>query len=264
MAGEVTLVGEIGGTNSRFALAENGMVRADTIRRLPNDNYSTFEAACASFQEAIGPRQRIDRAVFAVAGPMNGAITRLTNRNWEISTDRIAGVDASAAWLLNDLQAQGHALSGLGPSAFRIVRKGTERPGAHLVVGIGTGFNVSLVHAAGARVIATAAEAGHLDLPRLPSVFDQMLDGFSVEGVLSGRGVAALTALLCPTADDPSGPEISAALATDTPGQLQRVGALFAAVLGRVIANLALMTLPVSGVTFCGSVSRALIPALHR
>src|SRR3981081_728350 len=75
-----TLLGDIGGSKSRFALA-NSAGRPYRIRVIETDTAADLEAAVARYLEETGARPRA--ATLAVAGPIDSEEVALTNRtNW--------------------------------------------------------------------------------------------------------------------------------------------------------------------------------------
>jgi glucokinase len=123
----------------------------------------------------------------------------LTNLDWTIDRAGVArAAQAETVAVLNDLQAQGHALGRIAPGNLRRVIAGPEEPigTTKLVIGVGTGFNSSPVYESPLGRIVPPSESGHVSLPiRTEADLRLMRDvetihGFpSVEDVLSGRGL---------------------------------------------------------------------------
>ena len=68
--------------------------------------------------------------------------------------------------ILNDLQAQGHALGHIAPDQLRPLVAGPLRNGASmLVVGLGTGVNAAPVHDTPRGRIVPSSECGHVNMP---------------------------------------------------------------------------------------------------
>lgn len=265
----LSLLADVGGTNSRVALAKNGVLDPKTIRRFANRGHGALEDILAQYLTEEGV-ERCELVCVAVAGPMADGVARMTNLDWTIAPDAIAKVSgARHAAILNDLQAQGQALGHLPKGALRPLVEGhpAAQNAARLVIGIGTGFNCAPVHeTAGGRFVA-ASESGHITLPvrdeatlRLAKVIGGK-DGFaSVEDVLSGRGLVHVHAHLHgPTRL--KGEDIMDALNKGDSHALE-TARLVTKILGAVIGDQALMHLPFGGIYLCGSVARALAPHL--
>jgi len=266
------IVADLGGTNTRVAQAAGGQVVAGSLRRYANRDFDGLEAVLARYLDEVGLTAPSGLCV-AAAGLVRDGATALTNLDWVVRTDRLAEATGVAApILINDLQAQGHALPALPANALRRLfpaPRGSDDPEAsRLVIGIGTGFNAVAVHDGGA--VVPAGEAGHVSLP-VADLDDLALarqlaagsDGFaSVEDALSGRGLGALDARVAgPLAAPRDAAAVMDALARGEE-RANRAVALFARLLGRVAGDLALIHLPYGGIYLAGGVARAVGPHL--
>lgn len=271
----LTLVADIGGTNTRVALARGPAVLPETIRRYPNEEYPGLEPVLRRYLTEEGAHPAA--ACIAVAGPVKDGRAALTNRDWTIDGALLARATGSEVTaILNDLQAQGHALGFIDPAKARVlVPVSAANPrAAKLVVNVGTGFNIAQVFDEGERRLVPPAEAGHVTLPvrdetdlRLAR-FVGAAHGFaSVEEVLSGRGIVQVFDWLGQEEGDPtaaSSAEIMAAVSQGGDGRADRAARVFARVLGAVSGDLALTTLPFGGVWLVGGLARAFAPHLAR
>jgi glucokinase len=257
------LVADLGGTNTRVALADGPALRDGSIRRFRNADHAGLDAVLRAYVAETGVAV-LSGACVAVAGPVRDGQAHMTNLDWAMDEALIAhATGARRVALINDLQAQGHALGHIAAEYLREVVAGSGARGdaAQLVIGIGTGFNAAPVHeAAGMRVVAPS-ECGHITLP-VRSADDLALaqhlkaqHGFAaVEEALSGRGLVALHGWLGGRAQDAAG--IVAGLdAGET--QAEATGRLFARLLGTVTGDLALIHLPFGGIYLIGGVARA-------
>jgi glucokinase len=262
------LVADIGGTNTRLALADGTVLRPGSIRRVRNAGQPALAPILAGYLRDLGGEPVAGLCV-AAAGPVRGGIARMTNLDWTIAVAELsAALGLERVLLLNDLQAQGHALAHLPARALRPILPGrAAEPGdSRLVVGAGTGFNAAPVHYAHGRTLVPPSECGHIHLPRhgpTEEAFARHLADrhglATVEEALSGRGLEALDAWLCGTAR-PAEAIIAALEAGE--GAARRTGELYARLLGRTLATLALTHLPWGGIYLIGSVARAFAPHL--
>ena len=194
----VSLVADIGGTNTRVALAEGGEMRKDTVRRYRNAENESLEAVLKRFLGEMG-NPDCKGASVAVAGPVRDGVGKLTNLDWSIDEATLArATRAETVWVLNDLEAQGYSLGVIAAENIKTAIEGrVGRPGsAELVVGIGTGFNASPVLQTPYGRAVAASESGHITLPIRSdddaslAAFIERRTGFAaVEDVLSGRGL---------------------------------------------------------------------------
>ncbi len=102
------LVADIGGTNTRFALAgpEGRLLAPQT---LATRRFDSLADAARSYLESTGARPR--EACIAVAGPVTGDTVRLTNHRWEFSIAALRdGLGLARLRVINDFEAIALAL----------------------------------------------------------------------------------------------------------------------------------------------------------
>ncbi len=197
------LVGDLGGTNARFALVEDAGGRPCPIepRAYPTMEHSSPEDAIEAYLKDTGV-PRPDKVVLAVAGPVTNGAMHFTNLDWEVSEARLTSVGGfKAARLLNDFEAQALAAPRLAPE--RLARLGPEIPkpgeGTLVILGPGTGFGVAgLVRHGGAETVLST-EGGHVGFAptddfeiEIWRCFARGRERISVERVLSGPGLHEL------------------------------------------------------------------------
>ena len=272
----MTLVADIGGTNTRVALAGGAVVDQASIRRFRNAEHDGLRSVLMRYLEQ-GGQPPLGGVCVAMAGPVRDGVGDLTNLNWRIEATMLADVAQSDnVAVLNDLQAQGHALDSLSPDALRILVPGQPAApqAARLVVGIGTGFNIAPVYSTPAGLLVEAAEAGHVALPVADAEGLALAehvkgeDGFAaVEDVLSGRGFTALQEFVAAregSDERTDGAAVTQALESGGLETADATAQLFVRCLGGVVGNLALTLLPFGGIYLCGGVARAIAPHLQR
>lgn len=272
----LSLVADIGGTNTRVALARGAGLVDGSIRRFRNREHPGLESVLRAYIDEAGGLD-CGGACVAVAGPVRDGRATLTNLDWSIDKEMLArATGAEHVAILNDLQAQGHALGQIPADCLRPIIEGPEA-GPHaamLVIGVGTGFNASPVYQTAAGRLVPPAEAGHANMPirteeelRLCR-FVETAHGFpAIEDVLSGRGLERVYAWLGAEEGDPRemlAADIMAALEAGTDPRAETAARTFARILGTVAGNLALVHLPFGGVFLVGGVARAFAPHLQR
>lgn len=254
MAGSAnrTVLGDIGGTNARFAFAADG----DTgpVETLAVADYPDFEDALSAFLD----RHRNDEtpvagAVFAVAGSVAANRSMLTNSGWTIDAARLKQrFGLPGVRVVNDFEPLAWSLPHLSPRDLLAIGGGGRVVDAPAVVfGPGTGFGLAcLVPRPGDSFVVTT-EAGHATLPgadaREDAVIAHLRERFghvSVERALSGpglvnlyRALAAIDGLAVPQRDP--GEITEAALRGTCPTSREAVD-MFCAMLGTVAGNAAL------------------------
>ncbi len=270
-----SLVADIGGTNTRVALADGRAIVAGTIRRYSNTDFPGLESVLRRYIADEGGVDPIAACV-AVAGPVRDGRATMTNLDWTIDKETLArATRAETVAILNDLQAQGHALGYIDPANIRTVLPGPagQPNAARLVVGIGTGFNSAPVFDLEQGRMVTPSESGHANLPIRNEMelrlcqFVSTAHGFpAVEDVLSGRGLERAYAFLGNEAGNPreaAAKDIMAACADGSDPRAIEAARLFTRILGTVCGNLSLIQLPFGGVYLVGGVARAFAPHLN-
>ena len=270
----VSLVADIGGTNTRVALAEGRRVLPDTIRRYRNADYPGLETVLRRYIEDEGGVDPAAASV-AVAGPVRDGRATMTNLDWTIDKETVArATRAETVAILNDLQAQGHAIGHVPEDKLTPILSGAEAGphAAKLVIGVGTGFNAAPVFETAAGRLVTPSESGHANLPIRTEAelrlcqYVSTAHGFpAVEDVLSGRGLERVYSWLGHEAGDPaekSAADIMAACADGSDLRAEEAARVFTRILGTVAGNLSLIQLPFGGVYLAGGVARAFAPYL--
>ena len=266
------LVADVGGTNTRVALARGRTLVAASTERFRNAEFTGLDTVLQAFLDRH--RTRPARAAIALAGRVQGTQAEMTNLGWQVDAGALAKATGIAQIaLLNDLQAQGHALAYLPQTHLRRLRAGIPEDGPKLVIGLGTGVNAAPVYAAVAGHIVPPAEAGHIHLPLRGPVDYRLADwliarrGFaSVEDVLSGSGLERLYAFHAQEAKSGRTLNAEQIMAAMEAGDALAcaTGRHYVRLLAQVTADLALITLPSSGVYLIGGVARAFAPWLER
>ena len=271
-----TLVADIGGTNTRVALAEGTALLPDTITKFSNREFPDLTTVLARYIAEQGGVNCAGACV-AVAGPVRDGIGALTNLDWAIDRETLAeATQAETVAILNDLQAQGHALGFLQKSALTplIPGKDNDPHSAKLVIGIGTGFNIAPVYDTGHGRLVPPSECGHSNLPVQNSDdlefhdFIKNSNGFcAVEDALSGRGLEQIYSWYGARENDQrdfSAPDIMQSVASGADPRAEQTARMFARILGEVVGNQSLIHLPFGGVYLVGGVSRAIAPYLNQ
>ena len=258
------LVADIGGTNSRLALAPTGSVELTSTRSYVNADYKCFDNVISDYLS--NSNATVEQLVIAMAGPVRNNVGRLTNLDWEINGNKLAqSFGTVPALVINDLTALGHSALKLAPNQVSPVVNQpviNHRQKQALVIGIGTGFNVSPVIEFGGVSVCAEVEAGHTTLfssilLELENLMTGMSHAFStVESLFSGRGRRQFMSLLTGERVD------SASMFIDKQGILENQAydhALdrYAELIGMLIAEFKVSYLPHDGIFLAGGVARS-------
>jgi len=266
MAEHLRLIGDIGGTNARFALACNG--QCGPLTNLSTEDHPSFESAITAYLGTLDEDVRITDAAFAVAGPVRGDRVILTNHNWSFSQAALkAKCGFGSLRIFNDFAAIALAIPHLDKADIEQVGDGSpdpERPKG--VIGPGTGLGVTgLVPDGHGHWIITPGEGGHVTMApansresRLLDILRQRLDHVSAERVLSGDGLAHLYETLCEmdgrrAAQYKPSQITDEAIAAQDPHCAEAVE-MFCQMLGTVAGNLALTLGAHGGIYIAGGI----------
>lgn len=258
------LVGDVGGSNARFARASGNVL--NSRRHYAVADYPTFYAALTRYLDETGGPAGCDSAAIGVAGPVDNGHVKLTNAPWTINASEIApllgGVPTA---IVNDLQAVALALPFLEERDLQplgsALRSGGARRTMH-ALNVGTGFGAAAVIPSRDGWVTCGSEPGHMTLGAIDAeelgLIGEGGEG-SVEDLLSGRGVRALYSRIASRQEaDPQahscGSEIFAHARTDPIAA--ETTRLFTRLLGRVAGDLVLASGAWGGVYLCGSVAQ--------
>ncbi|WP_306151619.1 glucokinase [Roseovarius sp. MMSF_3281] len=252
------LLVDLGGTHCRVGLGDDTGLLPETVASLRNADFPDLSSLLQDYLAAQRPGPLRILCV-GVAGPVRGDTAQLTNHAWHIRADALArATGAQAVHLLNDLQAQGYALYTLAPGTLTPLRPGTPDPdGARLVLGLGTGCNVAVVHRVGDDLFVPAAESGHAPLPDCPDLrplYDALRGAhphLPIEAALSGPGLTRLHHWL--TGERLTPQQVMTAKHDDT-------FALVSRILGKVAGLLCLHHMATGGLFLIGGTARAIAP----
>jgi glucokinase len=264
MSSAVRLVGDIGGTNARFALLGEG-ARASRLRVFACDDFATIVEAIEAYLAAEGVRPHV--AALSVASPVTGDVVSLTNHPWSFSIeDLTARLGLERLVIVNDFTANALAMPCLDASERVTLGGGSAVAGTPIaVIGPGTGLGVSGLVPSPSGWTALAGEGGHATMPAADeqeaAVLARMrrrFDHVSAERVLSGPGLVNLYQTLAERAGVPAHPFTAAQIADRQIGEtdpLCRMAVdLFCAMLGTVASDLALTLGAQGGVFIAGGI----------
>lgn len=261
------LVGDVGGTNARFAVVDpEGRIRFP--RTFAAKDYSSLTEVVAEYLETTAGRRHPPRAVIAVAGPVVDGEIEFTNLDWQISEfDLLAAFSFEEVALINDFAAQALACPRLEADDLRpIGPKLRGTPECPIVIlGAGTGFGVAGLARSERRDIPIATEGGHAgfaptdDLEaevwkRLSARFGRV----SIERLLSGPGMHDLYEAMAEIEGAPAQFEDEKAVLAAGEGGDPLASAVldrFVAIMGSVAGDLALTYGARGGVYVSGGIA---------
>jgi glucokinase len=274
----LAVLGDIGGTNVRLALAEyrRGTWRLHDPISEPAANHSGVTAAIARFLGRTGARP--EAAAIAIAGPVSGGAVRQTNLPWDVTELELVEIlGLRRAVLLNDFAAIALATPTLAAKDVAPLGGPAAPPGDGPIafLGPGTGLGVAALVRNGESVTIVASEGSHATfgpatdleaavvarlVARLPRV--------TYETLISGPGLQLLHACLAEIEGRPAAPlgsgEILARAQDESDPVCARAVDLFCGALGGFAGDVALMFNARGGVYLAGGVAVRMRRLLER
>ena len=265
----LVLVGDVGGTNCRLALAErsvSGQIELHHSRRYAVSEYGHFNDVIAAYLESHDVSPKV--GAFAFAGPKFDDEIRMTNLNWIVSEDELRRTfGLETAVVLNDFVAMAKGATVIPDDGFDGLIPGKVNYNKPVsVLGPGTGLGLAFIlPGRPLRIIPT--EGGHTAFApgneletQVLSYWSTRLPFVSVETLLSGPGLVRLHKAICAIMDKPnhelSAPEIVAAAELDKTSTARVTVNQFCAILGGFAGNAAMTQGASGGVVIGGGVSR--------
>ena len=217
------LVGDIGGTNSRLAIYQDGELRH--VRSQRNEELSDPVQAYGDYLREFGP---VAGACFGVAGPPIEGSVLMTNLGWTLREETLTKELGCPVRLINDFHAQALAMPELPEEHLIPLDNPPPIDGGHMaVIGAGTGLGEALLAWNGSEYTVVSGEGSHgrfapktpREIELLKSLSERWPDHVSVERVVSGPGLINVYDAL--RGESPRHPDMST---QDPPGIITREG----------------------------------------
>ena len=270
------LVGDVGGTNARFALARmvDGRIVLDHHESFPAHEHPTFLGGVKAFLD--GCEVKPSGGVLAVAGAVTEGTIDLTNSPWRVSEGELQTLGLNPIRLINDFEALAWGAPIVPEDQLASLGGPTEglHDAAIAVLGPGTGFGVSaLARDSHGREIALPSEGGHACFAPGDVVEDEILrilrrryDRVSIERLICGPGLLNMHRALAEIdgrethVDDPA--EITREALEDMNSACGATLARFCAILGAVAGDVALTMGARGGIYIAGGIAPRILPFL--
>lgn len=263
------LIGDIGGTNARFALAEPDGSGFFNELTLACDEYESAEQGIADYFKRSGSGDP-DVICLAAAGPIVDECVQFTNNHWVLDSGELRKrFPSTKVKLLNDFESISYSIPLLGEndvSTVGLVPAGTDRRQLTFgVLGPGTGLGTGGLLVREGGIYPIVGEGSHEGFApestlqfRVLKQLRRRFDRVSNERLVSGPGLANIYWALCRIREK-AGSELTAAeifsrvLANEDPIAVEAVQ-LFFEVLGQAAGNLALALGAFDGVYLAGGI----------
>lgn len=257
------LVGDVGGTNARFAIVPEAGCQPIHVRTLPCADHPDIEQAIRAYLSLEGLSMPSVAAI-GIANPITGDQVSMTNHHWAFSVEGLrAALGLDRLLLINDFTALAMSLPQLLPTERTQVGGGSPLAGHAIgLLGAGTGLGISGLIPCSEHHVPLSGEGGHITMPafnareaEILAVLGERYGHVSAERILSGPGLVALHDAIVRLAGEPerelTSAEISSrGLAGTCPLCVDTLHT-FCAMLGTVAGDLAL-TLGARGGVYVG------------
>ncbi len=277
------LCGDIGGTNTRLALASinDETVEIDHQTRYPSSAYNSLEEIITEF---LQHRATPQLAALGAAGPVRNGHCDLTNLDWNADEETLRQTFGfRRASLLNDLEAIAWGIETLQTTDLVVLQAGSPDPGGNQsVIAAGTGLGEAGIQLSAGRRHCFASEGGHADFaPSNESEFRlfQFLKGkyghVSWERCASGTGLVDVFDFMLSEQKQPipawfeqackeGDPAASIAMRADagTCPVCEACMRLFVQLYAREAGNHALKIMATGGVYLAGGIAPKILPRL--
>lgn len=271
MADKCLIVGDIGGTNARFALANQAHPGVHDVIELKCADYETSGDAIRFVLERFGV-STADAMCLAAAGPVVDGSINMTNNHWLVSSEHLASAfDVDAVRLLNDFEAIAYSLPFLAAEDRTVVGvpQGIALTGRDFnvaVLGPGTGLGVAGLIGRDKRLIPITGEGGHVAFApetalqcELLTVLRSRWGRVSAERLVAGSGLENIYAALADVRNEPAeplpAPDVFEAAADSSALAGEAIGVFFE-IMGQVAGDLALTLGAWDGVYIAGGIAK--------
>ena len=269
-----TLVADIGGTNSRLAIAitskKDREIILKNIQKFKNSDFNNFEEVIEKYLSSSNDNL-INRMCIAAAGIISEDTVEMSNLNWKITVSSLQKAsNIKSVLIINDLQAQGYALDFIKPKDLEKLIEGNYSAAqidTKLVCGMGTGFNVAIAYQTAFGTFVPASEYGHARTTTanekqklIVKQLEENSSFVSYENILAGSGLNRLDKVLNRREDRSPSDILEAAKAGDL--KAKEVGSQLAGFAGQAFGDFALMNMAIGGVYLIGGFARAMMPYL--
>ncbi len=196
-------VADVGGTNIRLALLENG--RIAKIEKYLCTDFENIADAILHFQQNT-TKEPLSEGCIAIACPVNDDMIKMTNHSWAFSQAALkAKLNLSELYVINDFTAVAHSLPTLNKSQVVQIGHGSAQEHGNIAVfGPGTGLGVEHLTWTVTGWQTLDGEGGHVDFAPTDDTdlivwryLQKKFGRASAEEVLSGRGIVNIYSALC-------------------------------------------------------------------
>ena len=282
------LVGDVGGTKTRFALYEKSgdqLIRKE-VKRYDSASAGSFQELAKKFMSECSV-SGVEKACFGVPGPVQKGHVQITNLPWTLSeSDLKRDLGIPLIRLVNDLVAFTAAIPFFNPSDLAVLHEGKKERETSLacVLAPGTGLGMAFLNTIDGVPHPLASEGGHanfapnndLEIELLRFLKRDFPISVSYERLLCGPGLANIYRFLKETKYAAESPIVAERMKSELPAAVisglatqkgdklcEKTLDMFIAILGAHAANLVLTFLATGGVYLGGGIAPRIIEKLQ-
>lgn len=271
MAKPCLLVGDIGGTNARFALADSTYPGFSNATTLNCADFASADVAIRTYLDSVEATTP-DVICLAAAGPIVDNAVRFTNNHWSLDVaDLRQAFETPSVSLLNDFESIAYSVPFLKPADCQPIGRPTPNSlSGDFTVGVigpGTGLGAVGLMRRGNEFSPIVGEAGHVGFAPetqvqldVLSILRERFDRVSAERLISGPGIENIYWALTRIHGDKN-PQLTAAEIFEKGGDSSDPRAaetvqFFFETLGQVAGNLTLTLGAWDGIYIAGGIAR--------
>lgn len=270
MAEPCLLIGDIGGTNARFALAHPDRAGFFAERTLSCADFDSAEQGIAAYLQR-NSTEKPDVICLAAAGPVMEGKVDVINNHWQIDSLALqASFTASSVRLMNDFEAIAYSIPLLDDADVLCIGVlpcdlNEKSEFTLAVMGPGTGLGIGGLLGREGGIFPVVGEGGHVgfapESPLQHKVLSQLRQDFervSNERMLSGPGLENVYRALCQVngeqVEDITAAEIFSRVLANEDVMAAQATQLFFEALGQVAGNLVMTLGAYDGVFLAGGI----------
>ena len=278
-SGKTLLIGDIGGTNARFALASPDKVGFTRPLTLQCAEFSSSVAAMRQYLVEVDAADP-DAVCLAAAGPVTNESIKVTNNHWNLAADEIRqDLGVERVRLLNDFEAVAWSIPHIDAQYIEAVGQVSQQdlPAGDFgvaIVGPGTGLGTGGLMRRDGRYVPVVGEGGHIGFApkskaqiEVLEVLREKFERVCLERLLSGSGIEniywALHALRGENRAVLTAAEVFKAAETGSDPVAADATQLFFEILGQAAGDIALVLGAQDGVYLAGGIVKRYPEMLH-
>lgn len=201
MAEKTLVIGDIGGTNARFALANSKRPEFHDAMTLKCADFPSADDAIRHYLAELSA-ETPDVICLAAAGPVVNDTVQFTNNHWTLNAAEIAAdFEIDTVRLLNDFEAVALSIPHMRAEGLQTIGLPESKPLSATrfnvaILGPGTGLGAAGLLRRGKQIFPIVGEGGHVGFAPKSQVQVEILnalrskfDRVSVERLVSGAGL---------------------------------------------------------------------------